>query len=300
MGQRANRYAGIMLAVASQREEVEVGLLRRISPAIAMLSAVTACSPADSPEAKDGMPSASPSAATITWRPEVGQCHDIHAIRISRESYSPSDCAKLHVYQTVFVGEVTGEAAKAPASPELGTDEQVKFWEECELGFAHYFGGSWHGSRVKVKISFPSVRAWDAGQRWFACHAAVYESFTWINTSTIGSFENGVQTRSDLKLGCMQTGETTITAKACSEPHNAEYLAAFPSFTETKNFATHADKSLEHTMCQAHITRLGGSKVKGGSFLWFARDTDWQMGDHTIRCFLVVDSPVSKSLKIAG
>lgn len=46
----------------------------------------------------------------------------------------------------------------------------------------------------------------------------------WINMATTGSLQDGAQTRSDLKLGCMQWAGK-VAPKACSEPHDAEFVA---------------------------------------------------------------------------
>lgn len=63
-----------------------------------------------------------------------------------------------------------------------------------------------------------------------------------------------------------------------------------------KDFAT-GDKTQAHEACGRKVQSVVSSKVVSSTVVWAPRDTDWQMGDRYIRCFLAVDGkPVTKSL----
>jgi hypothetical protein len=233
----------------------------------------------------------------VGFLPGVGQCHDAQPIRLTREAFALRDCAQTHAYQVVFVGEVTGRPARLPAPPEVGSDHQRDLWARCDEGFTDFFGGDWKQWRLKLKISFPSVIAWDTGQRWFACHAAAIDDFRWYNVATTGSFENGASSRSDLKLGCLQWVQGPTVYKACHEPHNAEFVTVFKAITKVKD-PEFEQLTEEHTVCKEHAQLLAGTSVSLVSLVWVPRETDWQMGDNHVRCFLMVQGkPVTKSFR---
>lgn len=91
---------------------------------LAMVPACTSSAPPSTPQ------------AAPTWRPETGGCHGTHTLRISRETYSAADCSKNHVYQTAYVGEVSGSPALATISPEVNTLEYREIWRDCDQRLA--------------------------------------------------------------------------------------------------------------------------------------------------------------------
>jgi hypothetical protein len=265
-----------------------------------ILVLVSACTPSGNGSSSPLDGSAAPATA---WRPETGGCHDVHSLHVGRAGYSAADCAKSHTYQTVYVGEVDRAVAGASTSPEQGSPQYLDVWRDCDKRLAMFFGGPWRDFRLKLRVSFPAVSAWDAGARWYSCETAVYDHYSWESTSTTGSLEGGAGRLAELRLGCYQTPASSavpVTPKACTEPHNLEYVGTKELFVPWSSIET-GDSQVLFDLCGQLVDTFVGEPVGSWVAAWHPFESDWKAGDRGIRCFLWLrGAQVSKSLKGAG
>jgi len=250
-------------------------------------------------------------AAPEGWLPQAETCHKEFAATSHRRSYSPVSCATDHRYQTVFLGEFTGEAAQLPSAPSAaGGPELLAAYKDCDAKTTAFLGGDWRSGRLWIGVSVPSTGAWEGGARWYRCEVAPKEDIFNPGPVTLSkSLKNEFGASSDLKYGCYTIPEdrTRWTAMACTAAHNAEFVAAIPVNFAYADLATDAAADSIHGKCRSAIAAYVGvpdnadMKYRTGTYYRFPSENDWIAGDRQIRCHLWMSKKtLNRSLKGTG
>lgn len=240
------------------------------------------------------------------WEPAAGACFAEFNVQAHRATYNPIDCAKDHRYETVLIGQFTGDAAKLDAPPRAGSPEMKAAWADCDAKTTSFLGGEWRNGKIWIGISIPSNGNWDGGARWYQCQVAAREDLWESAVNSSKSLKGEFASDSTLKYGCYQHDkDADEIAKACNEAHNAEYTGFIKVDYAWDDLKNHDDEFFKK--CWSNIAQYAGvpddSNIKyrtGVSIKWPER-ADWEAGDTTIRCYMWLGSEKkTRSIKGAG
>jgi len=245
----------------------------------------------------------------VSWQPQAGTCHHGFEPRLMRSAYDPVDCAASHRFETVHVGQFSGEVP-ATEPPAEDTAQYRSAWADCDAQATSYLGGQWRDRQVLVALSLPVPEGWTAGSRWYMCQLGPVE-WTGNRSAVLNQSVKGKYASLPvLEWGCgnqPDTGEFEPTD--CGEEHDTEFVGSFPldmSYAAVRA-KYDANDALFHRECLKLIAAFVGvwgpdRLPRGtGSSYWLPEDEDWQAGDHSVRCFLWIEGgAVSKSLRNGG
>ncbi|WP_020523014.1 septum formation family protein [Catelliglobosispora koreensis] len=247
--------------------------------------------------------------AAAGWEPKAGSCSQDFSANLFRSGYNPVECTAAHKFETVHIGQFTGDAARG-GIPASNSDTMKAAWSECDKKTTEFLGGNWRDGRIWIGVSLPSRGNWDGGAKWYRCEAGIYEdlfssSMTSRNKSLKGEFSGA----SDLKYGCLnvpKAEDQEIQPVDCGTGHNAEYVGSFAVDLSWDD--VHKDKGPDsvHNSCRATIASYVGVpndnnlKYRTGTYYFTASKRDWDAGDRSIRCHLYVGKTLTKSLKGTG
>ncbi|GIH11399.1 hypothetical protein Rhe02_94660 [Rhizocola hellebori] len=220
------------------------------------------------------------------WKPAVGACHDGFTFSLSEVAYEEVSCTQPHIYETFHVGTFADSLTEPPVA---GSEEFKDKWAFCENLFSGYFGGDWRERQLRLRIAAPKPAAWRDGARWFLCAVTVWT----LHGAVIKlprSLKGGFSTMPELEYGCIERPDrgAATYASHCDQPHNAEYVGHLS-----------ADRIDPQAICSAEIDKFTATVGVYGQWLIQANPEDWEIGDRHLRCFLLADRAVTKSLKAA-
>jgi hypothetical protein len=88
------------------------------------------------------------------WEPKAGACFAEFFVQAHRATYTPIECTQDHRYETVLVGQFTGDAAKLDTPPRAGSPEMKAAWADCDAKTTEfdYPGYRYIGWNVKREI----------------------------------------------------------------------------------------------------------------------------------------------------
>lgn len=244
--------------------------------------------------------------APAIWQPTPEACHNQFAVNLSLALYNEVDCTKPHGYQTVHVGQLTGDAASQAQPPAIDSAAYKGARGECDSRLATFLGGQWKDRKVRLRIAVPSADAWTGGARWYSCEAAAYTTSNRAVKILEVSLKDAFDALAELKFGCHDVPpKGTSTPRSCEESHNTEYVGHFNyvdmSYAAMKAEAAKEDDDL-HRKCMPLVgPYVGVPNLGSGTWLWNPTEEDWNAGDRTMHCFLWLnETKVSKSLKGVG
>lgn len=241
------------------------------------------------------------------WEPKAGTCHKSFNEQSYRANYTPVDCTGDHTYETVYIGQFTGDAARAGLPEAKGATAKAAL-AECAGKVNEFIGGEAKDGRIWFGISTPSKGTWEGGARWFRCEVAAREDFWGQPITWKKSLKGEFAAASDLKYGCYQIPENDDedwVPLACGESHNAEFAGNFQLDVAYDDIT--GNKEGLHKSCRSTIASYVGVpddnnlKYRTGTYVSFPRRADWDAGYHFIRCHIYLSKKqVTKSLKGAG
>jgi len=251
-----------------------------------------------------------PSLAEPTgWEPKAGVCTDEGFAETSyRNTYKPMDCTKSHAFETVHIGQFTGDAAGLTKPPGIGHSAMTAAWNECDAKTNEYLGGPWRDGRIWFGVSVPSVGTWEGGARWFRCEVmASSDRFGETPQKLTASLKGNFAAATDLKFGCFLRPENDAAdwqTVDCGTKHNIEYVGSFPATTERDKIK---DDSGYYTKCRSLIAAYAGlpddgnMKYRVGTYLSWRNAEFWKEGDNWVRCHLWVSTRMlTSSVKGGG
>ena len=239
------------------------------------------------------------------WEPKAGACSSIFAETTTRAAYKTEDCSVSHLYETVHIGQFTGDAALAATPPASGSTAMRAAWAECDTKTTEFLGGEWRGGWVSIAVSVPSTGNWEGGARWFRCEVAQWNQDMTARESHSKSLKGEFAAASPLKFGCIKrTSSYPIQYKACTEAHDVEFVGVYTA-SESFDEANKNPDSI-HRRCRSLIAAYvgvpddGNMKYRTGTWYWVMDRDQWDAGDHGIRCHLLLNKDVTRSLKGGG
>ncbi|WP_203912124.1 septum formation family protein [Rhizocola hellebori] len=252
-------------------------------------------------------------AAPEGWVPKADTCHKEFAMTSYRRAYTPVSCTTEHRYETVHLGEFTGDAAKLTAPPTApGNADLLAAYKDCDAKTTAFVGGEWRSGRLWIGVSVPSPGAWEGGARWYRCEVSLREDDPYLPgpANWSKSLKGEFSAQSELKYGCYDIPSDEKKAwvvVACTAGHNAEFVGTFPV---TDAWATLNDEAVAktiHTKCRSMIAGYvgvpdnGDMKYRTGTYYHYPSEAEWADGDHAIRCHLWLSGKtLTRSLKGTG
>lgn len=243
-------------------------------------------------------------AAPDPWLPRADACLNRFPFSLTMDGYREVACTAPHEFQTVYVGEINGDAAKQAQAPAT---MPAPLWKDCDSRLTAFLGGPWRDRKVQPLLAVPSAAAWEGGSRWYVCGTRVINDTTNAERIMTVSLRDGFNTLTALKFGCydLAEGATIASPKRCDEPHNTEFAGHFlwgnTSYADMKK---ELDKVVDegYRRCRQVVSTFAGvPNVRTGTWVWKPTEEAWNAGDRTMRCFLWLDkTKVSKSLKGVG
>lgn len=250
----------------------------------------------------------------VGFTPEAGVCHPAgYQERGSLADYQPVDCEQPHRAETVYVGEISGEAAGEVRPPEPGTGAWRAAFEQCEQRAEEYLGADFRYGRLWLTVTVPTVDAWDGDARWLRCDIAqVNESDEVVERE--GSLEQVLLEPTELSYSCSNAvldendNVDVLEPVACDEAHDTEFVGVFHVAADTSYpFSDDVWDNQVHPGCRelvaefADVPRDRVEFVTGTIGVPPGRD-DFDNGDRGIRCHLWLDGDrdVSQSLQGEG
>jgi hypothetical protein len=251
-------------------------------------------------------------AAPEGWTPKADTCHKEFAVTSYRRAYTPVSCTTEHRYETVHLGEFTGDAAKLPAPPtNVGNTEMAAAYKDCDAKATAFVGGEWRTGRLWVGVSVPSPGAWEGGARWYRCEISVKEDpYLPGPTSWSKSLKGEFSGASELKYGCYDIPKDEKAAwvsVGCTANHNAEFVGVLAVNNAWAELTTEAVAATIHGKCRSLIAGYvgvpdnGDMKYRTGTYYRYPAEAEWNEGDRMIRCHLWLSGKTLKrSLKGTG
>jgi Septum formation len=243
------------------------------------------------------------------WEPQAGVCTISFDQTTYRSTYSTTNCAEPHKYETVHIGQFTGDSAALPKPPASGSTAIGAAWAECDAKTTEYLGGQWRDARIAIAVSVPSPGNWEGGARWFRCGIAPTRTQFGDHTSWPKSLKGELAQASPLKLACFQIAEQGgeyWPELACTEPHNGEYAGSYPSNDTYEGVSDDNNRQAIHRKCLSVIAGYvgvpddGNMRFRSGSGYWYPSEDDWAAGDRFVRCYLYLNKKITQSLKGGG
>jgi hypothetical protein len=252
-------------------------------------------------------------AAPEGWAPKADTCHKEFAVTSYRRAYAPVSCTAEHRYETVHIGEFTGDAAKLPAPPtNVGNTEMYAAYQDCDAKTTAFLGGEWRTGRLWIGVSVPSVGAWKGGARWYRCELSVRGDDPYLPGSAnwSKSLKGEFAAASELKYGCYDIPEDEDKdwiSTACTANHNAEFVGVFPVTHTWADLDSESVATSIHAKCRSMIAGYvgvpdnGDMKYRTGTYYRYPTEQAWADGDRAIRCHLWLSGKTLKrSLKGTG
>jgi putative regulator of septum formation len=259
----------------------------RVLLAVALLAAVSGCARVD-------LVNEWPSLADPTgWEPEAGVCTDEGYAETSyRTAYKPLDCTKSHAFETVYIGQFTGDAANLPRPPGSDHSAMRAAWGECDTKTTEYLGAPWRDGRIWIGVSVPSAGTWEGGARWFRCEVMASSDRFGETPHKLTASLKGTFAASGLKFGCFVRPEDEAAqwqTVDCGAQHNIEYVGSFQVTVEHDKVK---DDDGLHIRCRSLIAAYAGvpddgnMKYRVGTYVSWRNEESWEAGDNWIRCHL--------------
>ncbi|GHJ46439.1 hypothetical protein Cs7R123_37810 [Catellatospora sp. TT07R-123] len=240
------------------------------------------------------------------WEPKADMCMKAFHDSLSRSMYEPVECDRGHSYETVGIGEFTGEAANAEKAPAAGSAALKAAWSDCDKKATAFVGADWRGGMLWMGVSVPGSVSWTSGSRWYLCQiAALDRSYGDPSLRSI-SLKDELTKNSPLKYGCYQYGSSMV-AIDCKKAHNSEYAGIWNAPANmTYARLPKADDTIAGE-CRKVIAKYvkvpadGNMKYRTGVAWDWPSEADWDAGDHGVRCHIWLDKKkVTRSLKGTG
>ena len=271
---------------------------------LAGLGVVSGCAAVDLTDGWPGM------AEPTGWEPKAGMCTNSFDEISLRSAYEPMDCTKTHTYETVHIGQFTGDGAALTTPPPEGHTALGAAWAECDAKTTEYLGGQWRDAKVEIDVSVPSSDNWEGGARWFRCEVAPTRALFGATTSWPKSLKGELAQESTLRIGCYRIPvkiETDWTETGCTESHNGEYVGTYTAndtWTTIRDKANEAEikrRCLSLTAAYVGVPDDRFMEYRSGWAYWYPGEEQWEAGDHNLRCFAYLDDRnVTRSLKAGG
>ncbi|HZM75425.1 MAG TPA: septum formation family protein [Candidatus Limnocylindrales bacterium] len=243
------------------------------------------------------------------WEPKAGACSSSFAEATYRSAYTPTDCTKVHSYETVHIGQFTGDAAALDKPPTKGSTALGAAWAECDKKTSEYLGGLWRDAKIEIGVSVPSPGNWEGGARWFRCEAAAKRTQFGTTMTWTSSLKGELAKDSTLKITCFvipKEDDKEWTEITCDKPHNGEYVGTYVSNDTWASGNDKASGEAIHRRCLSVIAGYvglpddGNMKYRTGTGFGYPDEDSWSEGDHSVRCYLYLDKNVTQSLKGGG
>jgi Septum formation len=287
------------------RRVISRGIAGTLLAGITVL-AVSACSlpPGTDGDLTNQWPAMAPPSG---WEPKAGACTTEFFVQAHRTTYDPIDCTKDHRYETVFVGQFTGDAAALANPPAVGKQEMTAAWADCDAKTIEFLGGDWRDAKIWIGVSTPSPGNWSGGARWYRCEVGLREDLHGGAVGTAKSLKGEMAGESAAKYGCYQHEKDSAdnVEKPCSEAHNSEYTGFVKVDYAYPDLKNHTDEFFGK--CRSNIARYAGVpddsnvKYRTGVLIDWPSPADWQAGDTNIRCYMWLGSEKkTRSIKGVG
>ncbi|MEU7825318.1 septum formation family protein [Catellatospora sp. NPDC049133] len=243
--------------------------------------------------------------AAQSWRPEEAKCDDGFRDVSYRSSYKPVECDQSHTYETVAVADFTGEAASRTTVPSEGSPDMRAAWADCDKRITDFLGGDWRSGALWFGVSVPSAAGWDGGARWYRCELTALDGQYGDPVARTASLKGEFTKASALKFGCYQYG-TRLVSTACNKAHNAEFVGVWnaggAAYSSLAGMKTRIAKECR-TLVAKFVKVPNDSNISyrtGVVWNWPSK-SDWEAGDHGVRCHLWLDKKkLTKSLRNGG
>ncbi|MFB9450277.1 septum formation family protein [Dactylosporangium vinaceum] len=234
--------------------------------------------------------------------PAAGECWaGVDPVRVA--------CTEPHRLETVAVGEVgsvLAGRAEPPARSELGAE-----YAECGRTAERYLGADWRTLHVQLIITAPPREQWQQGRRWYRCDAITLGDELDPVADRRGSMRgnpDGSGPAPDLQLGCA-THVVVLNAfigtrrLPCTDPHDMEFVGIaesdWPDFPATADAVSGAFAVECKARAQTY-TAMPADLLDQRHVTITARPTGdataWPGGEHSARCWVLLDHPITTSL----
>jgi hypothetical protein len=240
-----------------------------------------------------------------SWRPGEAQCSENFRDVSYRSSYRPVACDQSHTYETVAVGDFTGDAAARTTSPSAGSADLRAAWADCDKKVTAFIGGEWRNGALWFGLSVPSPAAWEGGARWYRCELSALDGQYGDPVQRTASLRDEFTRESALRFGCFQYG-TELVPIACNKGHNAEFVGVWNAgntpFSSLNGMKTKIARECRGVIARfAKVPNDGNISYRSGVVWNWPAKADWEAGDHGVRCHVWLDKKkITKSLRNAG
>lgn len=232
----------------------------------------------------------------LAFRPADSGCFDDVRPTVALADYAPFDCAKRHVAETFFVGELTGKAAGKNAA-ETGAAGSAAA-AECGRRAVPFLGAEHRTGQLRVQPVLPGAAGWQAGARWFRCDAVQADLGTGEAVSRSGSLRDALKGAAPLALRCFQptvrgakVGD--MTAVACAKSHDAEFAGLWTApdiaFRDLGGDDRMANGCRSVIADWAKVPDNGDVRYRYGYLGFAPTRPDWEDGVRSVQCFLWVE-----------
>jgi hypothetical protein len=221
----------------------------------------------------------------------------------------PMDCEFSHNVETVHVGEFTGADAQRSTPPPVGGSARHAAYDTCRASAKEFFGEDFHFGLIAMTLAVPLTTQWDGGARWYRCDAYAYNGGDKLNRP--GSLRGVLAPGGRDRITCRRiTASGKILryggAVDCATPHELELAGIY----DAPDGPYPADEKRRSAMlergCRPALAAYAGvpdDRNLGFRIGWVNDDADqpwWEIGDRTVRCYIWMSKPITRSLKGAG
>jgi putative regulator of septum formation len=243
--------------------------------------------------------------------PAVGDCWANTRGGLTSEQLTQTLCDWSHATETFHVGELSGALATGSAPP--ARKDLVEPYAACDKAAKDFLGDAWQLGLLDLVVLPPAVTHWRAGARYFRCDLVELRSESGAIVPRKETLKGALQGERKIAVGCgtqLLDGKewSDTTPGPCTAPHDMEFVG----FVEATNrpYPTD-DKGLDVAfadLCEAKL--LGYTGMSSGHFdrepdleygYWMmSSEEEWQGGNRSARCHLMLTKKISRSLKGVG
>lgn len=237
------------------------------------------------------------------WTPVADKCQAAAFTEtVYLSSYQPISCTDQHKSETIHVGTFDSAVRNHPGR----NDAEVRTaYADCDAKATAFLGGRWQDGKLWLGVSLPSAEAWTGGARWYRCEVVQLDEMWGDAVGRASSLRDALKTDESVRFGCQSyKSGTGFTPVACTAKHNSEFVGNYFGVT---SYAKLKNKEAMAAGCRGVIAKYVGlkndstMKYRTGAVWDYPSETDWNAGDHGVRCWLWLSKKtVTKSLKGAG
>jgi hypothetical protein len=209
--------------------------------------------------------------------------------------------------ETVHVGTFVGADQAEP--PPAGGPTRRQAYRDCFASAKEFLGDDYRIAPLALSVAVPVESDWTAGARWFRCDLA-YLDYDQIQPRP-GSLRGALAGAKPMLLRCLKAASTATRVDfngsvPCTTPHEIEFAGIYDAPDGPYPTDEKGRRRMIETGCRGVVAAFAG--VPDDAQLprrtsWVYGDipeTQWQLGNRGVPCYVAPRAPVSRSLQDAG